>query len=299
MNTDRILQHPTTVLTPEQREQYFTQGFVAVPAYVPQTWLVRLRSAIAELIDRSRSLTSSDDTFTLDQKHSAERPQLHRITNPQAVHPTFWEFFKDPLMTELAADVVGPDVKFHHSKLNVKSGQGSASFKWHQDIPAWPHTDFSPVTIGIYIDACTLEQGPLAFIPGSNLGELHPMYNADGKFVGIDPVLLQHVKEDDIVRVPGVAGSVILLNCRVIHGSSTNVSDRARPLLLPVYSSADSFPYTTNPLPCPQCGEIVRGQAAKLANFDTRPCVLPPDFRGKISAPWEVNSDQNAPAVMA
>jgi len=44
-------------------------------------------------------------------------------------------------MTDLAAEVVGPDVKFHHAKLNVKSERGTRGFKWHQDIPAWPHTD--------------------------------------------------------------------------------------------------------------------------------------------------------------
>ena len=66
----------------------------------------------------------------------------------------------DPVMTDLAADVVGPDVKFHHAKLNVKSGKGTRGFKWHQDIPAWPHTDYSPVTIGVYIDGCDDGAGP-------------------------------------------------------------------------------------------------------------------------------------------
>ncbi len=67
----------------------------------------------------------------------------------------------DPVMTDLAADVVGPDVKFHHAKLNVKSERGTRGFKWHQDIPAWPHTDYSPVSIGVYIEGCTPEQGPV------------------------------------------------------------------------------------------------------------------------------------------
>ena len=149
-------------------------------------------------------------------------------------------------------------------------------------------------TIGIYIEDCSLEQGPLAFLPGTNKGELYPMYDEAGKFVGIAPATLEQFKDREIVRVPGVAGSVILLNCRVIHGSSTNVSDRARPLLLPAYSSADSFPYTANPLASPQCGDVVRGKPARFANFDTRPCVLPPDFRNKVSAPWEVSTPVTA-----
>ena len=82
----------------------------------------------------------------------------------------------DPVMTDLAADVVGPDVKFHHAKLNVKSERGTRGFKWHQDIPAWPHTDYSPVSIGVYLTGCDMQQGPLSFVRGSHLGPLHSQY---------------------------------------------------------------------------------------------------------------------------
>ena len=102
----------------------------------------------------------------------------------------FWEFFADPVMTDLAADVVGPDVKFHHAKLNVKSERGTRGFKWHQDIPAWPHTDYSPVSIGVYIEGCTLEQGPLVFAPGTHEGPLYRMYDRAGNFVWTDFVNL-------------------------------------------------------------------------------------------------------------
>ncbi|WP_439588331.1 phytanoyl-CoA dioxygenase family protein [Hydrogenophaga sp.] len=283
------------VLSSEQRRSFFEQGYAILPAYVPPAWLKRLRTAMIELIEESRHVTRSDGTFVLDANHSAEHPRLHRIANPQARHPAFWEFFNDPLMTDLAADVVGPDVKFHHAKLNVKSEKGSGGFKWHQDIPAWPHTDFSPVTIGIYLEDCGLEQGPLAFIPGSNRGALHPMYDEKGTFTGIDTNALDGPPPSSVVLAAGVAGSTVLVNCRVVHGSAANESDHPRPLLLPVYSSADSFPYTPNPVPNEQCGEIVRGEAAKFASFDTSPCILPPDFRRTSSAPWAVKLERNVP----
>src|SRR3546814_3312171 len=86
-------------------------------------------------------------------------------------------------MTNLVAVVVCPDVKFHHAKLNVKSGHGSRGFKWHQDIQAWPHTDYSPVTVGVYIDGCSPDQGPLSLVPGSHQGPLYSMYDTNGNFV--------------------------------------------------------------------------------------------------------------------
>jgi hypothetical protein len=287
MKPQDVLKHPTNVLTAAQRQQFFDKGFVALPDYVPERWLVRLRAAMAELLDRSRAKTETDGIYVLEDGHSASDPRLHRVSSPQDQHPTFWEFMADPVMTDLAADVVGPDVKFHHAKLNVKSGKGSRGFSWHQDIPAWPHTDFSPVTIGVYIDGCTQEQGPLSVAEGSHHGPLFSMYDDAGNYVvKIRDSDLGWLTDDKIRRITGGPGTALLLNCRVVHGSAPNTETAARPLLLPVYSSADSFPITPSPIPSPHQGDIVRGQPARFASFDTRPVEMPPDWRGGYKPVW-------------
>jgi len=294
MKPQDVLTHPGIVLTEAQRQAFFDKGFVALPEYVPEPWLTRLRAATAELLDRSRSKSQSDSIYVLEEGHSADDPRLHRVSSPQDQHPVFWEFMTDPLMTDLAADVVGPDVKFHHAKLNVKSGQGSRGFSWHQDIPAWPHTDFSPVTIGIYIDGCTPEQGPLSVAEGSHEGPLFSMYDDAGNYVvKIRDSDLGWLSEDKIRRITGGPGTTLLLNCRAVHGSAPNKADAARPLLLPVYSSADSFPITPSPIPSPHQGDIVRGKPARFASFDTRPVEMPPDWRGGYKPVWmHKNKDQ-------
>jgi ectoine hydroxylase-related dioxygenase (phytanoyl-CoA dioxygenase family) len=287
MKAEDVMRHPPKVLGEAQRRRYFSNGYLVLPDYVPALWLDRLRRATAELLDRSRGVARSDDVFVLEEGHCAGDPRLHRVTSPQDHHPAFWDFIRDGLMTGLAADLVGPDVKFHHAKLNVKSGHGSRGFKWHQDIQAWPHTDYSPVTVGVYIDGCTVDQGPLSFVPGSHEGPLYTMYDEARNFVvrirDEDLAWLQ----DDLVDCPtGGPGTVILLNCRTVHGSMPNRSAASRPLLLAVYSSADSFAYTPSPITSPHQGDIVRGQAARFASFDPRPCELPPDWRGGYRTPW-------------
>src|SRR5690606_35720756 len=170
----------------------------------PQAWLERLRAATQDLIERSRGLTQSDKTFVLEEGHSAENPRLHRVSSPQDHHEDMWAFMRDPVMTDLVADVVGPDVKFHHAKLNVKSGQGSGGFDWHQDIPAWPHTDYSPVTVGVYINGCRPDQGPLSFLPGTHNGPLYSMYDDEGNFVvRIRESDLDWVTEEMVTRPTG------------------------------------------------------------------------------------------------
>src|SRR5688572_17204490 len=238
MLREDVLKHPARVLTEAQRARFFADGFLVLPEYVPAPWVGRLKGALDELMERSRRITRADAIWVLEEGHSAANPRLHRVTSPQDQHPVFWDFMRDPVMTDLAADVVGPDVKFHHAKLNVKSGQGTRGFKWHQDIQAWPHTDYSPVSIGVYIDGCTEDQGPLAFVPGSHEGPLYTMYDQDRNFV----VRLRDEDlswlTDDLVDCPTAGpGTAILLNCRTVHGSIPNRSSKARPLLLTVYSS--------------------------------------------------------------
>ncbi|MFI4986312.1 MAG: phytanoyl-CoA dioxygenase family protein [Alphaproteobacteria bacterium] len=293
MKSAEVMKQPLNMLSEAQRAAYFKNGYLVLPDHVPEVWLKRLRAAMAELLERSRAITQSTEVFILEEGHSADDPRLHRVTSPQDQHPDFWEFFSDPLMTDLAADVVGADVKFHHAKLNVKSGQGSRGFKWHQDIPAWPHTDYSPVSIGIYIDGCTADQGPLSFVPGSHEGPLFSMYDHDGNFVvRVRDEDLAWLKDEMIERPTGGPGTAVLLNCRTVHGSVPNRSPRPRPLLLPVYSSADSFAYTPSPITSPHQGDIVRGRPARFASFDLRPCELPPDWRAGYRTAWAYQKDE-------
>jgi ectoine hydroxylase len=83
----------------------------------------------------------------------------------------------------------------------------------------------------------------------------------------------------------GPAGSVTIHNCRTLHGSPVNTSDKGRPLLLYVLTSADAFPYTPNPIPSPRYdAAMVRGNRARRAHIDPEPCEVPPDWsRGYTS----------------
>ena len=72
------------------------------------------------------------------------------MSSPIEHHPVFWEYCTKSPLGDIVADLVGPDVKFHHSKLNYKWAQGGEEVKWHYDISFWPHTNYSPLTVGTY-----------------------------------------------------------------------------------------------------------------------------------------------------
>jgi ectoine hydroxylase len=290
-----ILEHPTTILSAAQRDQYFEEGAVVVEGAVPESWLKRLRVASDEIIERSRTVTRSDGQYILEDGHSAEAPRLKRLSSPVDHHPVFWEFTSDSPAVEAAADLVGPDVKYYHSKLNFKWARGGMKFDWHQDIQAWPHTDYSPVTLGLYLEDCGMEQGPLITIKGSHEGPLHSMYDDDRSWVlSIPEDRIDMAKANHLT---GPAGSLVMLNCRTIHGSAPNLSDRSRPFLLLVYSSADSFPYMFNPIQSPHMGAIVRGSPALVSSHDPRPCEVPPDWSKGYVGPWAHQNRETTPPI--
>jgi len=106
---------------------------------------------------------------------------------------------------------------------------------------------------------------------------------------------LRWLTEERMRRITGGPGTTLLLNCRAVHGSAPNKAAAARPLLLPVYSSADSFPYTPSPIPSPHQGDIVRGKPARFASFDTRPVEMPPDWRGGYKPVWMHKNKDETP----
>ena len=287
MLMEDVLKYPVNAMSNDERARFFRDGFVVLAEKVDKEWLRRLRCAMQEMVERSRDVLESDQQFVLEDGHTREVPRLRRLSSPVSHHPEFWAFASESVAADVAGDVCGPDVKFYHSKLNFKWPEGGQRFDWHQDIPAWPHTDYSPVTVGLYLEDCASEQGPLRAIRGSHLGALHSMYDEHRNWVlRIPEANLAPGWRDRVVQLTARAGSLVLLNCRVIHGSAGNTSSRMRPLLLNVYSSADSMPYVVNPIPSRYEGAIVRGRPARFASHDPRGCELPPDWSAGYRGPW-------------
>jgi ectoine hydroxylase-related dioxygenase (phytanoyl-CoA dioxygenase family) len=293
MTPEDVLATPPKVLTQKQREFYFENGYLLLEKVVPAEWIDRLRATTEAMIDESRKVTRSDAKWDLESGHTAERPKLRRLSSPCDHHPTYWEYVSKSFLPDIVADLVGPDVKFHHSKLNFKASDGGAEVKWHQDIQFWPHTNYSPVTVGTYLYDCGPEQGPVGVIPGSHRDELFDQYNEKGQWVGcIADGDLSRVDLTKAVYLCGPAGSITLHNCRMVHGSMPNKSAHGRPLFLCTYSAADAFTYTANPLASRYSGTVVRGRPARWARHDPRPCQVPPDWSGGYTSIFALQQEE-------
>ncbi len=280
MTPEQVLTIPPKVLTQAQRESYFSEGYLYLERAISDEWIARLRAATEELVERSRKVTQSDTIFDLEPKHRPDAPRLRRVSNPVEQHPVFWDYCLKSVLPDIVADLVGPDVKFHHSKLNFKWAQGGEEVKWHYDISFWPHTNYSPLTVGTYLYDCGMEQGPLAVLPKSHL--LDPMlsqYDGKGNWTGcLSAADVARLDTSKTAYLTGPAGSLTIHNCRTLHSSPKNESDLGRPLLLNTMTSADAFPYTVNPIKPKHDQFMLRGKRALFAHHDPQPCLVPPDW---------------------
>ena len=191
--------------------------------------------------------------------------------------------------------ILGGPVRFHHSKLNYKWSGGGEEVKWHQDIQFWPHTDFTPLTIGVYLDDVDDAMGPMGVLPGSHIGKLYDLYRTDGSWDGA-------MRDDDVASLPmedmiwlqGPAGSVTVHNCCMVHGSMPNHSDRPRPLLLQTYSAFTSYPVLgigANGVDGANSGRIVGGSSSQDLTVHGRAMRGAPDWR-KQGPPTIFDSQQ-------
>jgi len=300
MTPESILKIPPRVLTQAQREHYFREGYILLEKIIGDEWIRKLRAATDELVERSRKVTKSDTIFDLEPTHRPDAPRLRRVSNPVEHHPVFWEYCTKSPLGDIVADLVGPDVKFHHSKLNYKWAQGGEEVKWHYDISFWPHTNYSPLTVGTYIYDCGMDNGPLGVLPRSH--EIEPMlsqFDHQGRWTGC-------LREEDVAKLDqskavyltGPAGSLTIHNCRTLHASPRNLSDTGRPLLLFTLTSADAFPYTVNPIKPKHDQTIIRGQRAAWAHHDPRPCLIPPDWSGGYTSIFSLQQEEDEKAAV-
>ena len=293
MTPEEILAYPARVLTQAQRELYFEQGYVGVESLVPQDVLAEVQAVTDAFLDASRQETEPGNTFDIGPGHGPESPVLRRLKRPDEQHETYWKFAQG-IIADVAADLVGPNVVFHHSKLNFKWFDESDTVKWHQDIQFFPHTNYNVLTIGCYLADTDMQNGPLAVKPGSHNQPLFDQYDKDGNWTGmLSDQDAATIDMSDVPYLMGPAGSITIHNARTLHFSPSSKSPVPRPLLLNCYTSSDAKPYTPHPDPSSHTYEIVRGEHVKWASHDPRPCQIPPDWSGGYTSIYAAQSGED------
>ena len=221
---------------------YRRDGFIVVPDVLSRADIEELRGVTDGFVRDARGVSANDDVYDLEDTHSAAEPRVRRLKTPHLHHPAYARAARHPRIVELLVDLWGPDIRFDTGKLNMKSAGFSAPVEWHQDWAFYPHTNDDLAAVGIMLDDCQLENGPMLMIPGSHLGPVYDHHGPNGRFCGaIDPASCD-LDFDAAVPLTGQAGAVTIHHVRMVHGSAPNLSAKERRLLLFQYRAADAWP---------------------------------------------------------
>ena len=212
--------------------------------------------------------------FDLEPGHRASQPALRRIASPLEISADYLRAMRENKAVDALTDLLGANIKFHHCKINSKLPGAATAVKFHQDFLYEPHSNDDLVTVLMFIDEVTAQNGPLEVVPGSHTGPLYELWH-DGVFTGaIDNRVAAEVAQAT-VECTGPAGAACLMHTRLLHGSAANLSDHPRTLFIAIYSAEDALPLSPNPLPSHHAGEIVRGQQTHRVRCSRYEMALP------------------------
>lgn len=253
------------MFTEEQVRQYRREGYVLYPDFLSAAEVAGYLAEI-ERIGEGNTLARHDGSrMEMEPNQGPDGSRIRRLYEPCSYYPLFRALSEAPKLLDCAAQLLGPDLVFHYSKINMKPPAIGSVVEWHQDLSYYPLTNPDSVSILFYLDDADRENGCLQVIPRRHRGPLLD-HTRDGIFQGR---VTEPVDERAAVALEGRAGTALFMDALTPHASLTNTSSRPRRTLILSYRAADAFPI--------YCGEMtvkgeaharrVRGRPAPAARF--------------------------------
>jgi phytanoyl-CoA hydroxylase len=283
---------PSSAFGRDDIERYRLDGVVVVPRLFTSTDLDRAHAAIADIT--SAALAGSDHRHILELEPEPidGRQVPRRIYDPFQRHAAFRAMATDDRVLDRVASLIGPELALQHSKLNMKCARVGSPVDWHQDLAYFPHTNCDLVTVLVYLDDATEENGCLQVLPRQHR-RFFDHARADGSFAGLIVEDLSSCGAP--VPLPAPAGSAIFMHCLTPHASLPNRSAAPRRTLIFEYRAADAFPiwYGDGVAASEQKTCHLRGVPARTARFGGPPPPIP-QLRAGMPSLYEVQRQAKA-----
>ena len=231
----RTLKH----LTGAQVDSFWNDGYLILDPFLPAGELATLRAGLQTLEDWIQ-VNEHPDFKREAASRSDDRVAIRKINH---IHRNggglWWELMRRPETLDLIEDLIGPEVRFHHSKVMMKPPFEGSTKSWHQDLPegfvssaeadrlrpigtALAPQHVPVVAIQYYLDDSTAENGCLEVVPGSHRRGLFE-----------DPLDRSLIDQDEVRAAEITAGGALLFHCLTFHYSAPNTS--ALPRRAPVF----------------------------------------------------------------
>lgn len=261
------------MLTRQQIERYHFLGYTVYSGFLDSE---EVRELLVEMdrISSGSTLREHDrGRMEMEPNQPPEGTLVRRIYEPCTYYAPFRALSESPSLLDAVEGLLGPDLDFHYSKINMKPPSIGSVVDWHQDLSYYPLTHPGSVSILMYLDDASRENGCLQVIPGGHLGP--PLdHTRDGYFQGR---VTERVDESRAVPLEGTAGTVIFMHCLTPHASVANRSAQPRRTLILSYRAADAFPIYVGEMTMGAESHVrhVRGVQLQTARFGFQAFPIP------------------------
>jgi ectoine hydroxylase len=233
------------------RKEYEDNGYIVFPNIFNE-------DEVTEMLNELKYMASNEDLIKNEEFITEPQSnELRTIFNQHLFSSLFNKISKDPRILDKVKQLLGSDVYIHHSRINIKPAYKGKSFPWHSDFETWHCEDGLPrcrcLTAWIMLTDNTEFNGPLYLIPGS-----HKKYISCKGFTpennyktslkkqeyGVPSVnaIKELTKNNDLIGAYGKAGTLVIHDGNVMHGSPDNISPESRTNAFFVFNSVENKP---------------------------------------------------------
>jgi Phytanoyl-CoA dioxygenase (PhyH) len=225
-------------LSDAQVAEFFRQGFLAVETpQIPKSELEWCSSVLMRMLESGEG-RSEGRNLDLVARDGGGDTTLPSVLQPSLYATELRKLSYRKTALSIARQLLGPQAAFAGDHTILKPTHKGAPTPWHQDEAfREPGFDYDEISIWIALTDSTIENGAMAYIPGSHLlGVLPHRLNGGSKeantiecYAGFDP-------RTAAVR-PIPAGAMIIHHGRTVHGSSGNQTNTPRLAYILQYST--------------------------------------------------------------
>ena len=234
-------------LSENQVARYRDQGFLLLPKGLPEAEVTLLREETAHL----ESQTSEADVM------EGNGQAVRALHGCHLHNPTMARLVVLPELLEPAIQLLQSDVYVYQFKINLKKSRVGEAWPWHQDYTHWYEEDGLPsprvLSIAIFLDEVTKENGPMKLIPGTHKERLsntetieasgwQSEHRADIRHSLPQEVIDAEARSRGVVTPLGQPGAALIFDSLVLHGSESNRSTQDRRMLVITYNCTDNIP---------------------------------------------------------
>jgi len=261
------------MLNREQLLQYNTEGYTMIPKFVSHVEVEAILAEIEKIKGGATVAHHNAERLEMEPNQGPEGKSVRRIYEPCTYYAWFRSFSESPNTLHVLEQLVGPDVCFHYSKLNMNPPHLGSIVEWDQDLTYYPHSNTDCVTVLVYLNDADRSNGCLQIIPGAHRQRVLD-HTTDGLFQG---KVTEAIDPSKAVFVEGKAGSAIFMHCLTPHSSAPNRSSKPRTTLILAYRAADAYPvYLKGKTEAQEShARLVRGQEASQARFTLNSFPIP------------------------